>query len=113
LKKNRITQPEQTRQHADSAASAARHVIDGGLDDPIRGADQIGFLGANGNRHTLLPLRFDGIAEDGAWVAVRWEVVGPRQTGAERAGNETTDSPQELPAFTFVRLKRVHAISFR
>src|SRR5439155_21941821 len=70
LKKNRVAQPIRPRQYADRAASTPRYVIDRGLDHSICGADKVGLLGADCDRHALVPVRFDRISEDRPWVRV-------------------------------------------
>src|SRR6266571_4939184 len=86
LKKYRVAKSVRARQDVDRSASAPRDVIDRGLDHSICGADEVRLLLANCEGDTLLPIRLDGIPEDGSWIGVFGEVIGPRQHCAKCAG---------------------------
>src|SRR5439155_22345143 len=112
LKKDGVAQPVGAGQNADGAASPPRDVINPGLERSIRSAADVRILGANRDRHALVPVRFHPITEDGPWVGVLGEVIGPRKSCANRAGEKTSSGRQELSALKSPVVKGCHGVPF-
>src|SRR5262249_19242387 len=105
-----VAQAVGARQDPDAAAAPPRHIIDRRLDDALGGADQIRFLLAHRYGQALIPIRFDGIAENSSGIGVLREILSPHQTSAECAGNQTTDRSQKLPAPNCLQMRWCHGI---
>ena len=93
----------------DGPAAQPHHVIDGGLEHSVCGADEVGLLGTHRDRRTLLPIRFGGITEDRSRIGIPGEVVRPHKHRAKSTCSQSTDRLQESPALQFRRDKWCHA----
>ena len=91
LQEDGVPQAVGPRQKVDRAAALPRDVIDRGLNDAIRFADNIRLLGTNRDLHELFPIRLDEVSGDRPRVAVLGKIL-----------------LQELPSLRLRGMERFH-----